>query len=732
MKTTTGMTCFIVLILSLGFVPHFTQSLSAAQPTAGQLREMIEADWIRQASELDLYLPKHLEFNPDGTVKSTTEAMTTAIDAAGAVDGIIDGKYGFHTLNEEHAWWSVDLLEPALINRVVVYNRDDGSKVRADGLILLTSLDGQTWHESARHVGASFGGIATNTPWTVSLNGTEARFVRLQVPARNILHLDEVQVFPVGEPENNIALKKPADQSSISQWSTSSKKVRVSTGANVVFHTEIVEQAFALADRTVEMLHSQADESQRELWCQQLTELRTNWNTMKSNDSALTQEQLRDVYMNVRRLRREMILAHPLLDFDRLLINKRPPPTFNHQTDQYIARHNHIGDGPIILDNWKSLAGSPQETVLLQGKLQPGTVIHPDLSFDAKKIVFSYCDQTTEPRPDHRRSFIWEIGLDGTGLRQLTGTLRDRLLGAYGRETVLIEDFDPCYLPDGRIAFVSTRNQGGVRCHHGDRYCPTYTLYRCDADGDNIIPLVYGEANEWDPSVLHDGRILWTRWDYINRHATIYQSLWTIHPDGTGTSHVYGNYTINPCAVYEGKSIPGSQKIVATAGAHHNYTSGSIVMIDPEMGQEGAEPLTRITPEITFPETEHWPQVQWPIGGAQTPWALSEDLYLCSYSTLPNTTSQKNAYFIMLVDRVGGREMIYADPDMSCDSPIPIVARETPPELPSFLADDDTAIEDNARGYFYVQTFTIAPNPSRQILSRNCVLCGYMSSQRNA
>ena len=108
------------------------------------------------------------------------------------------------------------------------------------------------------------------------------------------------------------------------------------------------------------------------------------------------------------------------------------------------------------------------------------------------------------------------------------------------RNTVLIEDFDPCYLPDGGIAFVSTRCQSFGRCH-GGRYTPAYFLYRMDGDGKNIRPLSYGEANEWDPSVLADGRLIYTRWDYINRHDTIYQSLWTMRPDGTGTAHFYGN-----------------------------------------------------------------------------------------------------------------------------------------------------------------------------------------------
>ena len=401
------------------------------------------------------------------------------------------------------------------------------------------------------------------------------------------------------------------------------------------------------------------------------------------------------LYAEIKDLRREIILSHPALDFQRLLINKRPPPAFSHQSDQYLGRYSGLGDGLVILDDWKT---DPKPTVVLSGQLPSGSMLHPDLSFDARKILFSYCDHS-EPKADLRRFFIYEVNLDGSGLRQITGTANDPLEGFEGRETVMIEDWDPCYLPDGGIAFVSTRNQGGVRCHHGGRYCPTYTLYRCEYDGSNIRPMVYGEANEWDPSVLYDGRIIWTRWDYINRHDTIYQSLWTIHSDGTGTAHFYGNYTRNPCSIAEARSIPGSHKVVATATAHHSYTAGSTIVIDPLVGQDGDAPLERITPEIPFPETEGWGQ-----NATATPWPLNEELFLVAYSQESHAhqggRNSPNAYGIYLVDTLGGRELIYRDPGQSCFAPIPIVPRPMPPTLPSTLASKGT---EEKTGVFYVQ-----------------------------
>ncbi len=381
---------------------------------------------------------------------------------------------------------------------------------------------------------------------------------------------------------------------------------------------------------------------------------------------------------DVRALRRRILFSHPLLAFDRLLIVKRPPPGFSHQCDQYLGRHSGEGPGLVVLDHWKT---KPHATVLLKGKLPPGCVMHPDLSFDAKRVVFAFCDHTERVKR-RRRFFLYEASLDGRWVRQLTGGPNDPLQGAGGRRTILIEDWDPCYLPDGGIAFVSTRSQNKGRCH-GSRYVPSYLLYRMNADGSGIRPLSFGEANEWDPCVLHDGRLLYCRWDYINRHDTVYQGLWTTHPDGTGTAHFYGSYTRDPCLTSEAKAIPNSPKIVCTAAAHHSYTTGSIVVIDPRLGRDGRAPLKRITPEIPFPETEGWSKK----GSFCTPYPLSEDLFLAAYTPEPlvhqGRVQSHNAFAIYLVDTLGGRELIYRDPDISCFSPIPIQPRPRPPALAS-------------------------------------------------
>jgi len=369
----------------------------------------------------------------------------------------------------------------------------------------------------------------------------------------------------------------------------------------------------------------------------------------------------RELFARAVTLRRRIIFSHPALDFDRLLLTKRPPPALCAPGDNYYGMNNRAGPGLVVLDRWKT--DRPKETVLLKGKLPAGCAMHPDLSFDGKRVVFAYADHT--PPRERRQFFLYEVHVDGTRLRQITGTADDPLAGAGGRMTVLCEDYDPCYLPDGGFAFISTRNQGGVRCHNGDRYCPTYLLYRCDADGSNVRQLSFGEANEWDPIVMPDGLILWSRWDYINRPVIPTLGLWTIRPDGTAAAHYFGNYTPNPCKICQPRPVPGSHRIVATTAGHHTIHAGSLILIDRRIAEDGLKAITRLTPEATFPESESHSRVSF-----STPYPLSKALFLAAFCPDPYPASmahlpRRNGYGIYLIDTLGGRELIYRNPEIS-------------------------------------------------------------------
>ncbi len=109
-----------------------------------------------------------------------------------AVAGVVTGTASFHTEADVRPWWMVDLEETVPIEEVRVFNRMD-VRARADGLIVMISDDLHDWREVGRHEGASFGG-ADGHPLVVGV-GASARFVRLELPGKEYLHLDQVQVI---------------------------------------------------------------------------------------------------------------------------------------------------------------------------------------------------------------------------------------------------------------------------------------------------------------------------------------------------------------------------------------------------------------------------------------------------------------------------------------------------------------------------------------------------------
>jgi len=386
------------------------------------------------------------------------------------------------------------------------------------------------------------------------------------------------------------------------------------------------------------------------------------------------------VFRTMKAERMKFLSGQSALDFDSILINRNPPPGYSHNGDQHLGRHSRLGKGLTILTDWKS--GTPKVKTILEGKMPPGSYRNPDLSYDGKRVLFAFCDHT-EQETRHRRFFIYEAAIDGSWVRQLTGTKRDKFQTWDNRATVLIEDNDPCYLPDGGIVFISSRCQSFGRCH-GGRYNPAWNLHRCDKDGNNIKQLSFGNENEVEPSVLNDGRIVFTRWEYTNRHEMWFHKLWWCRPDGTSVAHFFGNDMIVPHQFLEASAIAGTHKVVCTAQGHHSYNTGTTVVIDTNIDENGEHAIKHITPETPYSETKGWPNPHY-----SHPYPLTEDLFLVSRANHP--VHNQGRYppaadrAIYLIDSFGGRDKIYEDPEVASFSPIPVRPRKRPPVLPSML-----------------------------------------------
>jgi len=663
----------------LFFACHWAGKPTIAAPPA-ITPEQIEAEWLHTD-----------EVRSQGAKAPGRPSVTPEQDAAGGVDGVIDGKWGFHTENEPNPWWQVDLGEATAIDRIVLYNRCDSCGERNRRIIVRFSDDGREFTEVYQHDGTMFLGHPDKKPLVVSLGGKKTRYVQLGLNGKSYFHLDEVEIYPPGSDEN-VARGKPATQSSTSQWSVAHDKPAGPKSAHYDIAT-VIERGRKLV------------ESQRRLGANVDVHAATLDAVAKRLDSLPADapaEVQRKLYMKARWAVRRMTLGNPLLDFDTILFVKRVPPMFPHMSDQFYGWWSRPGGGIYLLEGFKT--AEPTVRCLTED-WPPGSFLRPDLSYDGTKVLFAYCryyphvagmgDKTVkEDLPEDAMYHVFEMDLATGEHRQLTR-------GRY-------DDFDARYLPDGRIVFLSTRKgtslQTGkhsaaasceadvpdsyVRCGGGNsRPVAVFTLHRMNADGSGLCAISAFENFEWTPAIAADGRVVYARWDYIDRHNGPFISLWSTNPDGGNAQLVYGNYTKKPQCVFEARPVPGSHQMVFTACAHHSNTGGSLCLLDRTRGTEFDRPITRLTPEVPFPETEGWADMYY-----ANPWPLSEEYYFVSFSDkrLPphsrldvdDRRNPKNASGIYLYDAFGNLEPLHRDPKVSSMYPIPVRPRPQPPAMP--------------------------------------------------
>ncbi|MBL7220943.1 MAG: hypothetical protein ISS69_12565 [Phycisphaerae bacterium] len=344
------------------------------------------------------------------------------------------------------------------------------------------------------------------------------------------------------------------------------------------------------------------------------------------------------------------------LGFDKLVVVKRHEMNPSH-VYTYHAESFKGGGGLYVYS-----AADGKLTELLASP--EGEIIDVDVSFDGKEILFGWKKSGKSQSRYGPQDFnlegtfaVYRINADGTGLKKLTG--KD------------CNNFNACWLPDGRIAFLSDRKPAFA-------YCFTTTspvLHRMDRDGGNITRISSSYLNDFTPSVLDDGRIVYSRWEYIDRPAIPIQSLWAINPDGTNVSGVFGNRAISPGTFMEAHSIPGTRKILCVLTSHNGPCRGGIGIIDVDLGANAQKAIRNLTPEVNIGRVDagHGNSVRGPY---ESPWPLDEKYFLVSKR---GTT--------ILRDYDGKEQTVLLRPadGMGFYHARPLRARKRPPVIPSRL-----------------------------------------------
>ncbi|MDR0869922.1 MAG: DUF1080 domain-containing protein [Planctomycetaceae bacterium] len=317
-----------------------------------------------------------------------------------------------------------------------------------------------------------------------------------------------------------------------------------------------------------------------------------------------------------------------------------------------LSQPNSVGN-----DIWQGKPTAPGCSIRLINPAKPelpvqtlfedktGSIYDGNLSADAETVYFSY------RRAGELYWHLWRLNINDKSVRQLTD-------GPF-------HDVSPCEAPDGSLIFVSTRRFGYTLCQPG----PSSNLHRLKEQKISCVSM--NTLSDFSPAMLPDGRVLFTRWEYIDRDLTYRQSLWTQNPDGTGYQLFFGNTIRDVGTFWQARPLPGQNNIcVATFAPHHGYPHGMIGLIDRRAGVEGekGKGFIYITKEVPAVGDRNQP---W---GYRDPFPLNEETFLCSYGSGTGFYKDgKKRFALYLLNRQGQKRLLYEDKEQSCFFPMPLV-----------------------------------------------------------
>ncbi len=402
--------------------------------------------------------------------------------------------------------------------------------------------------------------------------------------------------------------------------------------------------------------------------CERLVEQLEAW--LAVPESAADWHRFAALYQDACQLQQRVALGNPLLNFDRLLLVKRSNAS------------PQLG----LPQNWQSNCALPTtgfadeidvlSPVGTHGSLS--TLYRPagshfvgdvDLHFDADKLLFSSIGE-------HDKWHVFEIQVDGTGLRQVTPSLPD------------VHNYDACYLPDGAIIFSSTASMAAVPCVNGSSRVANF--YRRDPDG-TIRQLCFDQEHNWCPTMLESGRVLYLRWEYTDTPHSHDRVLFSMNPDGTEQMEFYGSNSYWPNSLFYARPIPGApSKFVGIVGGHHGVPRmGELVLFDVARGRRESQGAIQRIPghsvavppmsDSRFDATlimDNLVDNSWPK--FLHPYPLSDKYFLVACQPTP-----QSLWGIYLADVYDNLTLLKEAPDHALLEPVPLRATHRPPVIPS-------------------------------------------------
>jgi hypothetical protein len=449
----------------------------------------------------------------------------------------------------------------------------------------------------------------------------------------------------------------------------------------------------------------------------------------RGRQQAIESAERRRLFADVCEVRRKITMANPLLDFNEIIfvacgtgigIATDTTSGLRGSHWQYMGfQSNEVkGEGLIILSNWKS--ENPIMTHVLNRNQRQNLRFHSafDLSYDGQEVLFAAQTFSKEGVPwDKELSRLYDLG-DGP-----THVFRVDL---FGSDPVRLthkgyNNGFASWLPNGRIIYICDyiEKGDGSGWHRKEDRCGGWgtQLWSMKADGSDAYPISWHETAEYHPVVDFDGRIVYSRWDYLDRNWDAAHHLWTCYPDGRDPRSPHGNYpyphhnlsngpdnqvsgdgrALRPWSEIQIRPIPGSPgKYTAIAGAHHRVLPGVPILINTNIEDDNRMSQVRILTGSDLPH-EGWGVTKYiPQDEYYSPWPLNEDFYLM--------TTREN---ILLVDKFGNEILVYhwENPAErgSPLSPRPLRARSKPVTLPTLTFQGDrSGMDGHKRATIFV------------------------------
>lgn len=570
------------------------------------------------------------------------------------IEHLNDGQYGnshsWIAQGWENEWAQIELPKAAQVAKVV-FSRDRDAQFR-DRMPLAVevrlSMDGQKWQTACQVKSA---GLATRrkpaAPYVPPVALPEPATPEALVRYAMLCERETWRRMSDDDHLSPLRVDRPALPGGEPYWT---RIARLDPLARTLVQMEEMIQRLAAKGVEVAPERKQLAELQRR---------RAALTPVEARGGAVEES----LYLDARHAKRQLMFRDPdLASLGRILFVKRHPYRSSHNYSDILDSQFRPGGGVCILEipspQGRLEPAAAKLTTLFDGS--KGIARDAMADFSATKIYFAYRPDKSPIEGQDRYWHLMTMSADGGSAKQLTD-------GPF-------HDYYPCPLPDGGLAFITTRCRARFLCWRPQ----AFVLFRMDLNGENMRPLSFANLSEWAPTVMRDGRILWTRSEYLDKGADFGHTLWAIHPDGSHPELIFGNDT--PNCYMNGHEVPGTREICCALISHGGDHNGPLGLIDVSKGPFDPTAITNITPDVRPRYNMNWAQQEC----FRDPVPVSRDYYVASHAPA-------DRFGLYVVDRYGNREMLYFDPAMGAMSPTLLRPKVKPPVMPAQVvatADD--------------------------------------------